>query len=104
MRNLSLLTDLYELTMIYGYYKSGMADREAVFDLFFRGTEELSYAVVAGLEQAIEYVENIHFDEEDIAYLRGLNLFDEDFLAKLASFRFSGDIQAMPEGSIVYPY
>lgn len=104
MRNLSLLTDLYELTMIYGYYKSGMADREAVFDLFFRGTEELSYAVVAGLEQAIEYVENIHFDEEDIAYLRGLNLFDEDFLAKLAAFRFSGDIQAMPEGSIVYPY
>ena len=104
MRHLSLLTDLYELTMIYGYYKSGMADREAVFDLFFRGTEELSYAVVAGLEQAIEYVENIHFDEEDIAYLRGLNLFDEDFLAKLAAFRFSGDIQAMPEGSIVYPY
>ena len=104
MRNLSLLTDLYELTMIYGYHKYGMADRTAVFDLFFRGTDELSYAVVAGLEQAIDYVKNIRFEEEDIAYLRSLNLFDESFLDKLKSFRFSGDIYAMPEGSIVYPY
>ena len=104
MRNLSLMTDLYELTMIYGYQKCGLADREAVFDLFFRGTGELSYAVVCGLEQAVEYVRNIHFDEEDIAYLRSLKLFDEEFLARLKAFRFSGDIYAMPEGSIAYPY
>ena len=104
MRNLSLMTDLYELTMIYGYQKCGMDDREAVFDLFFRGTDELSYAVVCGLEQAVDYVRNIHFDEDDIAYLRSLKLFDEAFLAKLKAFRFSGDVYAMPEGSIVYPY
>jgi len=104
MRNLSLLTDLYELTMIYGYYKCGMHRKEAVFDLFFRGTEELSYAVVCGLEQAVEYVQGIHFDEADIDYLRSLNLFDEGFLEELAAFRFSGDIYAMPEGTIVYPY
>lgn len=104
MRNLSLLTDLYELTMIYGYYKCGMHRREAVFDLFFRGTTELSYAVVCGLEQAVEYIRNIHFDEADIAYLRSLNLFDEGFLEELRRFRFSGDVYAMPEGTIVYPY
>lgn len=104
MRNLSLLTDLYELTMIYGYQKCGMADREAVFDVFFRGTEELSYAVVAGLEQAVEYVRNIHFDPQDIDYLDSLHLFDREFLDKLKAFRFSGDIYAMPEGSIVYPH
>ncbi len=104
MRNLSLLTDLYELTMIYGYYKCGTHRRTSVFDLFFRGTTELSYAVACGLEQAVDYVRNIHFDEADIAYLRSLNLFDEGFLAELAAFRFSGDIYAVPEGSIVYPY
>lgn len=104
MRNLTLLTDLYELTMLYGYYQCGMAERESVFDLFFRGTEELSYAVVAGLESVVEYVENIRFEEDDIAYLRSLNLFSEDFLSALKAFRFTGDIYAMPEGSIVYPY
>ena len=104
MRNLSLLTDLYELTMIYGYYKCGTHRRTSVFDLFFRGTTELSYAVACGLEQAVDYVRNIHFDEADIAYLRSLDLFDEGFLAELAAFRFSGDIYAVPEGSIVYPY
>lgn len=90
--------------MIYGYHKCGMSDREAVFDLFFRGTDELSYAVAAGLESAVDYVRNIRFEEDDIAYLRSLNLFDEEFLAKLKAFRFSGDIYAVPEGSIVYPY
>ena len=104
MRNLTLLTDLYELTMIYGYYKCNMHRRTAVFDLFFRGTDELSYAVVCGLEQAVEYVQSIRFEEEDIAYLRSLGLFEDDFLTELKAFRFSGDIYAMPEGSIVYPY
>lgn len=105
MRNLTLLTDLYQLTMMYGYQKSNTTDKEAVFDLFFRGTDELSYAVVAGLEQAIEYIQNIHFDNSDIEYLRSLNLFDEEFLSVLKNdFKFTGDIYAMPEGSIVYPY
>ena len=104
MRNLSLLTDLYELTMTYGYQKCGMQDREAVFDLFFRGTDELSYAVVCGLEQAVDYIRNWHVDEDDIAYLRGLGLFDEAYLDALRHFRFTGDVYAMPEGSIVFPY
>lgn len=105
MRNLTLLTDLYELTMMYGYKKSETDYKEAVFDLFFRGTAEISYAVVAGLEQAVEYIRNLHFDDSDIEYLRSLNLFDEDFLSMLENdFKFTGDIYAMPEGSIVYPY
>ncbi len=105
MRNLTLLTDLYQLTMMYGYQKSKTDYKEAVFDLFFRGTDELSYAVVAGLEQAVEYIQNLHFDDSDIEYLRSLNLFDEEFLALLKNdFKFTGDIYAMPEGSIVYPY
>ena len=104
MRNLSLLTDLYELTMTYGYQKCGMQDRQAVFDLFFRGTDELCYAVVCGLEQAVDYICNWHLDPADLDYLRGLGLFDEEYLQALAAFRFSGDIYAMPEGTIVYPY
>lgn len=104
MRNLTLLTDLYELTMMYGYKKSETDYKEAVFDLFFRGTAEISYAVVAGLEQAIDYIQNLRFDADDIEYLRSLNLFDEEFLSMLGDdFKFTGDIYAMPEGSIVYP-
>ncbi len=104
MRNLTLLTDFYELTMMYGYMKCGQKDKEAVFDLFFRGREELSYAVAAGLEQAIDYIKNIEFNEEDIAYLRGLNCFDEEFLAELRKFKFTGDIYAVKEGTIIFPY
>ena len=104
MRNLTLLTDFYELTMMYGYMKTGEKDKEAVFDLFFRGREELSYAVAAGLEQAIDYIKNIRFDEDDIAYLRGLNCFDEPFLQELSKFKFTGDIYAAKEGSIIFPY
>lgn len=104
MRNLTLLTDLYELTMMYGYKKSETDYKEAVFDLFFRGTTEISYAVVAGLDQAIDYIQNLRFDKDDVDYLRSLNLFDEEFLAMLGNdFKFTGDIYAMPEGSIVYP-
>ena len=104
MRNLTLLTDFYELTMMYGYMKCGQKDKEAVFDLFFRGREELSYAVAAGLEQAIEYIKNIEFSEEDIEYLRGLNCFDEEFLGELRKFKFTGDIYAVREGTIIFPY
>ena len=104
MRNLTMMTDLYELTMMYGYFKHGMDKNEAVFDLFFRQTRENSaYAVMAGLESAIDYINNLHFADDDIAYLRSLNLFDEDFFEYLRKLRFTGELYAMPEGTIVFP-
>lgn len=104
MRNLTMLTDLYELTMMYGYFKKGMHTREAVFDMFFRRpVGESAYAVMAGVEQLIELVNNLHFGPEDIAYLRSLGLFDEEFLDYLSKFRFTGEIYAIPEGTIVFP-
>lgn len=104
MRNLTMMTDLYELTMMNGYLKNGMKDNQAVFDVFFRPlTNNSVYAIMAGLEQAIEYIDNLHFDKEDIEYLRSLNLFDEDFLSYLAQFKFSGEIYAVPEGTPVFP-
>lgn len=103
-RNLTMMTDLYQLTMMYGYYKHGMARNRAVFDLFFRRrVGESAYALVAGLEQLIEYVENLCFSPEDIDYLRSLHLFDEDFLAVLGELRFTGNIDAMPEGTVAFP-
>lgn len=106
MRNLTMMTDLYQLTMMYGYYKKGMANNRCVFDLFFRRNSALSgYTIAAGLEQAVEYIRNIHFSDEDLDYLRSLNLFDEDFLLNvLKPFRFTGDIYAMPEGSVAFAY
>lgn len=102
MRNLTLLTDLYELTMMNGYCKSGQKDKIAVFDIFFRKTGSNSYAIAAGLDQAIDYIENIRFEQEDLEYLKSLNLFDDEFLGYLKNFRFSGDIYAVPEGSVVF--
>ena len=102
MRNLTLLTDLYQLTMMYGYSKSDLMNKTAVFDVFYRGVGN-HYAVACGLQQVIEYVENLHFDEEEIAYLRSLKLFDEDFLKLLSELKFTGDIYAVPEGTIVFP-
>ncbi len=104
MRNLTLLTDFYELTMMNGYLKCGTAERKAVFDVFYRGVGGFSYAVAAGLEQVVEYVENLHFSDDDIEYLRSLNQFGEDFLTALKNFKFTGDIKAIPEGTIVFPY
>lgn len=105
MRNLTMLTDLYELTMMYGYWKKGMGKNRAVFDLFYRTTSEITaYAIAAGLEQVIDYINNLHFSEDDIAYLRSLNLFDEGFLDYLRAFKFTGDIMAVPEGTIVFSY
>lgn len=105
MRNLTLMTDLYQLTMMYGYFKHSMQHNVAVFDLFFRQTRPNSaYAVMAGLETAVEYIQNLRFDEDDIAYLRSLNLFDESFFAYLRTFRFTGELYAMPEGTVVFPY
>lgn len=101
--NLTLLTDLYELTMMQGYFKAGN-NSMAVFDAFYRSNPSKGgYAIFAGLEQVIEYIEKLHFDEEDIAYLRSLHIFDEDFLEYLASFHFSGDIYALPEGTVMFP-
>ncbi len=103
MRNLTMMTDLYQLTMMYGYYKCGMRDNIATFDMFYRAKgESTHYAIMAGVEQLVDYIENLKFDDEAIAYLRSLNIFDEDFLNELKNFKFHGDIQAVPEGTIVF--
>lgn len=102
-RNLTMLTDLYQLTMINGYFKCGTQNQKAAFDLFYRGSNGYSYAIAAGLEQAIDYVKNLHFDDDDIDYLRSLGIFGEDFLAELKKFRFTGDIKAVPEGTLIFP-
>ncbi len=102
-RNLTMMTDLYQLTMMYGYYKNSMTG-EAVFDLFYRKpTDNISYAIMAGLEQAVEYIQNLGFTDEDIEYLRSLSLFDEGFLKMLRDFKFTGDIYAIKEGRPVFP-
>lgn len=104
MRNLTLLTDFYELTMMYGYFLQGKTDEVATFDLFFRPYDESNFCIAAGLEQAIEYVQNLHFTPDDIDYLRSTKAFNEDFLRWLASFKFTGSIRAIPEGTVVFPY
>ena len=102
MRNLTLMTDLYQLTMMNGYFKSGTAKSTAVFDLFFRPSEQMSYAVAAGLAQAVEYIQGLKFTKEDTEYLKTLNLFDDEFIEYLKRFRFSGDIWSVEEGEIVF--
>jgi nicotinate phosphoribosyltransferase len=105
MRNLTMLTDLYQLTMMYGYYRCGMSEKVGVFDLFFRKSPGGSgYAIAAGLEQAIDFINDLHFADEDIAYLRSLDLFDEDFLRMLKNFTFTGEVYAVPEGTVVFPF
>ena len=103
-RNLTMLFDYYELTMGNGYFQSGLKDRISYFDLYFRkNPDEGGYAIAAGLEQVIEYVKDLHFSEEDIDYLRGRGCFAEEFLEYLKNFRFTGDIWAVPEGTVVFP-
>lgn len=103
-RHLTLLTDLYELTMMQGYYKTNN-NETVVFDAFYRRNPcEGGYAICCGLEQVISYIKNLHFTYEDIEYLRSLGIFEEDFLAYLGSFHFSGDVYAVPEGTVVFPY
>lgn len=102
-RNLTMLTDFYQLTMANGYYLEGRENREAVFDIFFRETQEFNYAVFAGLKQAVDYLTNLKFSEEDIEYLRSQKVFDEGFLNHLRNFKFEGDVYALPEGTIVFP-
>ncbi|MBQ3103023.1 MAG: nicotinate phosphoribosyltransferase [Oscillospiraceae bacterium] len=102
--NMTMLCDFYELTMSNGYFLNGYKDRITYFDVFFRKVPDGGgFAIAAGLEQLIEYIEDLRFDEEDIAYLRGRNLFSEEFLQYLADFRFTGDIYAVPEGTPVFP-
>ena len=103
-RNISMMMDLYELTMANGYFANEKEPRKVVFDVFYRkNPEDGGYAIFAGLEQVIAYVENLHFDREDIDYFRSLNQFSEEFLEYLKDFRFTGDIYAFPEGTIMYP-
>ncbi len=103
MRNLTLLTDLYQITMGYGFFKHGKHEEEVAFDLFFRRNKMITYSIAAGLEQAMDYLLNWRFSEEDIAYLRGLNLFGEDFLTYLKNMKFTGDVYAVKEGTPVFP-
>ncbi len=103
-RNLTMMTDLYQLTMMYGYYRYGMTKNEAVFDLFFRDRENSVYAIMAGTESVVDYINNLRFEEEDLSYLRSLKLFSEDFLQELKDLRFTGEIYGMPEGTVVFPY
>lgn len=102
--NLSMFMDLYELTMANGYFVKGHSQDLVAFDVFFRkNPDQGGYAIFAGLEQVLTYIENLHFSEEDLAYLRSLGLFPEEFLSFLKEFSFTGDIYAFPEGSIIYP-
>ena len=103
-RNLTLLTDFYELTMMQGYFKEKDANETVIFDAFYRNNPVGSgYSICAGLDQVIDYVKNLHFDEDDVDYLRTTGMFEEDFLDYLRHFHFSGDIYAIPEGSVVFP-
>ena len=103
MQNLTLLTDFYELTMAQGYFKNNF-NNKVVFEAFYRSNPSGSgYSICAGLDQVIEYIKNLHFTGDDIEYLRGLKIFDEDFLEYLSVFKFTGDIYAIPEGSVIFP-
>ncbi len=103
-QNLTLLTDLYELTMMQGYFRNETANETVIFDLFYRSNPcGNGYSIMAGLEQAIKYIKELHFTRNDIEYLRSLNMFDESFLDYLGDFKFTGDIYAIPEGTIIFP-
>ena len=102
--NMTMLCDFYELTMGNGYFQAGYKDRITYFDVFFRDVPDRGgFAICAGLEQLIDYIQNLHFDDEDIDYLRSKNLFDEQFLEYLHNFKFTGDIWAIPEGTPIFP-
>ena len=102
--NLTMLCDFYELTMSQGYFANGYRDRITYFDVFFRQCPDGGgFAIAAGLEQIIEYIQDLHFSSEDIEYLRNRNIFSEEFLEYLANFRFTGDIWAVPEGTPIFP-
>ncbi|HAG13061.1 MAG TPA: nicotinate phosphoribosyltransferase [Ruminococcus sp.] len=104
-RNLTMLVDFYELTMANGFLENGLGEVTACFDLFFRKVpDQGGYAIMAGLEQAVEYLKNLHFTDADIQYLQEKNIFSDRFLNYLADFRFSCDVWAIPEGTPIFPY
>ena len=103
-RNLTMVMDLYELTMSNGYFLEKNKDTRVVFDVFYRKNPDAGgFAIFTGLEQIVEYIQNLHFSADDVEYLRSLNLFSEEFLTYLSEFKFSGDLYAFPEGTIMYP-
>ena len=103
-RNISMMMDLYEMTMANGYFANQQKPQKVVFDVFYRkNPDQGGYAVFAGLEQVVEYAENLHFDSADMDYFRSLNLYSEEFLQYLKEFRFTGDIYAFSEGTVMYP-
>ena len=102
--NLTRLTDVYEFTMANGYFEHGFVDKIAYFDMFFRKVPDGGgYAIMVGVEQLIEYLENLEFDEEDIAFLRSKGIFSEEFLKYLKNFKFACDVWAVPEGTPIFP-
>ncbi|MEG2380650.1 MAG: nicotinate phosphoribosyltransferase [Oscillospiraceae bacterium] len=102
--NYTMLTDFYEITMANGYFKKGMGDKIAYFDMYFRkAPDEAGFAIMAGVEQLIDYCKNLDFDEDDIEFLRNKNMFDEGFLKYLENFKFECDIWAIPEGTPIFP-
>ncbi len=102
--NLTMLCDYYELTMSNGYFACGMQNRITYFDIFFRSVpDQGGFAIAAGLEQAVRYIQQLHFDDDDIAYLRGRKMFNEEFLKSLREYKFTGDIWAVPEGTPIFP-
>ena len=103
-RNLTMLCDFYELTMANGYLKCGYGDKYTYFDVFYRSNPDGGgYAIAAGLEQIINYINNLHFTEQDIEFLRSKGIFDEEFLDYLRNFKFEGDVWAVPEGTVIFP-
>lgn len=103
-RNLTLVMDLYELTMAYNYYKNGLKDRIVYFDMYYRkNPDEGGYVIFAGLEQVIECIKDLHFSKGDIDYLRSLQLFDEEFLSYLNALHFTGNLYSVKEGTPVFP-
>lgn len=103
-RNLTMLCDFYELTMANGYIKCGYGDKYTYFDVFYRSNPDGGgYAIAAGLEQIINYINDLSFTERDIEFLRSKNLFDEEFLDYLRNFKFEGDVWAVPEGTVIFP-
>ena len=104
VKNLTMLTDFYEFTMANGYLENGIGNRRAYFDMFFRRVPDGGgYAVMAGVEQLVQYFNNLHFTDADIEYLRGRGCFSEAFLAYLKDFKFECDVWAVPEGTPVFP-
>ncbi len=103
-RNLTLLTDYYQINMMYAHFKNDLLNKEVVFDVFFRKNPcDSGYSIFAGLEQVVDYIQNIRFTKEDVEYLASVYQYDPDFLQYLLDFRFTGDLWAMPEGTIVFP-